>query len=71
MSDEPILGYRSNGDPIYECKKGYIYTAAVIACNKCNAFIRGMGGPAFGSLCIRCHENQMNIEVFLKEKESK
>ncbi len=60
--DTPVLGYRANGEPIRECKKGFVYTAAVIACSKCNAFIRGMGGPAFNSLCVRCHEDKATGE---------
>ena len=57
MTDE-ILGYYKDGKPIYETKRGYIYTAAVISCDKCRTIIRGMGGPAFGSLCAPCYETK-------------
>lgn len=63
MSDKDILGYSQNGDPIHECEKGYIYTAAVIICCKCNAFIRGMGGPKFGSLCVPCYEAKLKENI--------
>lgn len=53
--DNIILGYDSKGDPIYECKRGYIYTAACIRCSECKSIIRGMGGPKFGSICFKCH----------------
>jgi len=61
---EPILGHRNNGEPIYETKNGYVYTAACIVCCKCNALIRGMGGPQHGSFCVPCYEAKM------KEKNS-
>jgi hypothetical protein len=57
--DDEILGYRSNGEPIHETKRGYIYTSACILCCKCNAVIRGMGGPQFGSTCVPCHEAKL------------
>lgn len=56
--DTEILGWErlpsGNWRPIEECQKGYIYTAAVIACNKCGTAIRGMGGPKSYALCIDC-----------------
>jgi hypothetical protein len=56
MTDEPILGYDKDGQPIHETKRGYIYTAACIVCCKCHAIIRGMGGPKHGSTCVPCHD---------------
>lgn len=54
--NEEILGYDSDGKPIYPTKKGFIYTAAFITCCKCNAAIRSAGGPRFGSVCKACSE---------------
>ena len=64
MSEE-ILGYQRKSldwEPIHECKRGFIYTAATITCCKCNAMIRGMGGPKSKAWCISCKENQEKIE---------
>jgi hypothetical protein len=57
--DEPILGYRINGEPIYETKKDYVYTAACVICRQCKAVIRSMGGPQHGSICIPCYEAKL------------
>jgi hypothetical protein len=56
MTDQPILGYDKAGQPIYETKRGFIYTAACILCSECKAVIRGMGGPKHGSICVPCHD---------------
>lgn len=53
-----VLGYDKHGKPIYETKRGYIYTASCILCRECGAIIRGMGGPGFGSICVPCHEKE-------------
>lgn len=53
---EELLGYDKNGYPIHEVKRGHTYTAACINCAICRATIRGMGGPMFGSVCIRCYD---------------
>jgi hypothetical protein len=57
--DEPILGYDKDGRPIHEVERGYITTAAFILCSKCNAAIRSMGGPKYGSTCVICHEAKL------------
>jgi hypothetical protein len=51
----PVLGYYANGKQIIQ-PRGYIYTAAFIMCCKCNAPISGHGGPAFGAVCVPCHD---------------
>lgn len=63
-----ILGYRKirNGyEPIEECKKGYIYSAAFVSCSQCGAAIRGMGGPMSNAYCLACWEKE---EVDVLEK---
>jgi hypothetical protein len=61
---EEILGYNQTPDgswePIHECKKGYIYTAAVVHCQPCGAFIRGMGGP-LDAVCVDCYRVKDNL----------
>lgn len=63
--DEQILGYAKVGkdswEPIHQCKRGYVYSAAVVVCQKCGKFIRGMGGPMHAR-CVECY-NQ--IERYL------
>lgn len=60
-----ILGYTKLPDgmwePIKECERGYIYSAAVVTCKKCKTFIRSMGGPMHNSYCVRCYTN-LNLE---------
>lgn len=57
--DEELLGYNQIPDgswePIYECKRGYIYSAAVVSCQRCGIWIRGMGGP-LNAVCLRCYK---------------
>lgn len=57
MEDVNILGYNELPDgswePLYECKKDYIYTAAVVNCKQCGTFLRSMGGPLY-ALCLNC-----------------
>lgn len=60
MSNEPILGYDKDDQPIYETKSGCVYTAACILCQECRKFIRGMGGPRYGSLCVTCRNIKKN-----------
>jgi len=55
---EEVLGYRKDGSPIHPPKKGYVYTAAFIMCRECEAPISGYGGPAWGSICVKCHNKQ-------------
>lgn len=62
MTDEAILGYDKDDQPIYETKRGYIYTAACILCRDCRRIIRGMGGPEHGSTCVPCHEAAHGIK---------
>lgn len=54
-----ILGYNRLPDgtwkPLYECKPGYIYSAAVVGCRKCRKMIRGMGGP-MNAVCVECYK---------------
>jgi hypothetical protein len=57
--DKPILGYYANGEPIHEVPRGVITTAAFILCMKCGTPIRSMGGPAYGALCVPCHEAKL------------
>lgn len=56
--DNEILGYDELPDgtwePVYECKSGFMYTAAVVHCQKCRAFIRAMGGP-LDAVCVNCY----------------
>lgn len=54
-----ILGYYANGETIYDFEPGMICTAAFILCSQCTAPIRAMGGPAYGSLCILCHNTKI------------
>ena len=54
-----ILGYYANGEPIHDLEAGMICTAAFILCDQCRTPIRSMGGPAYGSLCIPCHEAKL------------
>jgi hypothetical protein len=53
-----IIGYDRVGkdkyDPIYYPKEGYIYSAALITCCKCNYPISGMGGPRPKAVCLKC-----------------
>lgn len=59
MDDEDqIVGYTL--EPIYDCKPGYIYTAAVLCCSSCGSVIRSMGGPGSNSLCLKCVE-KLNV----------
>lgn len=57
--DTEILGYTQTPDgawePVYECKKEYIYSAAMVSCKKCRAIIRGMGGP-MNAVCVDCYK---------------
>lgn len=59
MSTDDILGYNQNPDgswePLYECKRGYIYSAAIVHCQKCHQMLRGMGGP-LDAVCVNCYE---------------
>lgn len=55
MPQQPVLGYRENGDPIHELTGG-IATACIISCHGCGKVIRSMGGPAYGALCPDCWE---------------
>ena len=65
MNDEDkIIGYTLV--PIYDCKPGHIYTAAVLCCNSCGNAIRSMGGPGSNSLCLKCVE-QLNVLNALKQ----
>ena len=63
--DKEILGYTRVGkdqwEPVHECKRGYIYSAAVVHCQQCGKFIRAMGGPMHAH-CVECY-NQ--IERYL------
>ena len=59
-----IIGYDQVGKdkykPIMQPKQGYIYTAAIISCCKCNQVISGMGGPRLKAVCLKC-ANQLGI----------
>lgn len=55
--DKPILGYYSDGNPIYPADKGQIVTHAFILCRMCNASISPNRGPAYGAYCVPCYEN--------------
>ena len=54
-SDKKILGYSRTGEPIYPPEKGQITTMAFILCDRCQAVISNVGGPRYGSLCVRCY----------------
>jgi hypothetical protein len=67
---EQVLGYERKGlnwEPIHECKRGYIYTAAFVMCSQCRAAIRSMGGPNSKAWCISCKEKQEKIEKDLDD----
>jgi hypothetical protein len=66
-NEDPILGYDRDGNPIHETKRGCVYTAACILCQECRAFIRGMGGPRYGSICVKCHDKKAAHDI--KESE--
>lgn len=55
-TDKPILGYYSDGNPIYEAEKGQIVTHAFILCRMCNASISPNRGPAHGAICLKCFD---------------
>lgn len=55
--DGDILGYYDDGKPIIQ-PRGYIYTCAFILCSECKTPISGYGGPAYGSLCVPCHDKE-------------
>ena len=61
--DREILGYDQLPDgsyePIYQLKKGYIYSAALVTCCKCQKPILAMGGPRFTALCMDCYDKQI------------
>lgn len=61
MNRERILGYRPNGEPIFDIPIGHFATAAFVMCDVCGAPIRSMGGPIVGALCVPCHE-AMDLE---------
>ena len=62
--DQRILGYDQLPDgswePFYECKKGYMYTAATVHCQQCRQMLRGMGGP-LDALCVDCYNQLTNL----------
>jgi hypothetical protein len=64
-----ILGYRKTGkhsaEPIEECKRGYVYTAAFVSCSQCGTAIRGMGGPMSNAYCLKCWEKE-DIDILNK-----
>ena len=65
MTDEKIIGYDlvdNQCEPIYELKKGYVYTAALIICRRCSNMISGMGGPRFKPLCVNCEKETGRIK---------
>ena len=61
---EQVLGYRKTGKDAYEPitqSKGYIFTAAVMHCGKCQSVISGMGGPGGNNtLCVTCYTELKN-----------
>lgn len=62
MNNE-ILGYRKTGkdtwEPIEQPQKGFLYTAAIMTCVKCNNMIRGMGGGGSqNTYCVPCYEKE-------------
>ncbi len=58
-SENPTLGYvkhpDGNWEPIAPLKDGYIYSSAMITCSRCGKFIRSMGGPMYGCVCVHCY----------------
>ena len=60
-----ILGYSRLPDgvwePLYECKPGYIYSAAIVSCQKCRQMIRSMGGPMH-AVCVNCRNQMENCQ---------
>lgn len=60
MKQDPVLGYRKNGEPINPIKPGMIATACFISCCKCGAGIRGMGGPLRDALCVPCYQEEQS-----------
>ena len=59
MTDE-ILGYRKIAKDVWEPiiqEKGYMFTAALMFCGKCQDPISGMGGPGNNNtVCVPCYE---------------
>lgn len=55
MSDT-ILGYFADGSPITQTPPGRITTRAFILCIHCRMPIKSSGGPAWGSVCVKCHD---------------
>jgi hypothetical protein len=55
-NDSPILGYYSDGNPIYPAEKGQIVTHAFILCRMCNASISPNRGPSLGAICLKCFD---------------
>jgi hypothetical protein len=71
MTDRQILGYdeqllERDGEydyvarsyvfiPIYEARKGYITTQAVMTCRACRSIIKYTGGPGLRSICLDCY----------------
>lgn len=53
-----ILGYTKEGGPIFPTVSGMVYTACVISCSSCGLYIRGMGGPKRGAMCVSCYEKE-------------
>ncbi len=68
---ETIIGYTHTGkdtyEPIYEPKRGFVYTQAFIICYKCNTAISGCGGPRHHSLCLKCFDIH-KLESFVNGK---
>ncbi len=67
-NDDTIIGYTRTGkdtyEPIYEPKRGFVYTQAFIICHECNTAISGCGGPRHNSLCLKCFDNY-KLERFI------
>ena len=51
-----ILGYRKDGTPIEEIKRGMVASHAFVLCCRCNGAIRANGGPIYEAVCKECYD---------------
>lgn len=69
--DDIIIGYtltdKDTYEPIYEPKRGFVYTQAFITCYECRTAISSCGGPRHNSLCLKCFDIY-RLESFINGK---
>jgi len=42
-------------DPIYEARRGFLVTQAMMMCRECGHVIKSTGGPGYRSVCLNCY----------------